>query len=121
MFFDFVNAVINLDFGWFVWLVSANIFWLFAFIALCFFFWDGKTNKTIAGLFLLSVVAWTWIDFELMSGWILFVGGFLSVYYITKVAILTFAENTPSLQNKLIIVSEIRFLALLLIYNLFMR
>ena len=121
MFFDFLNAMLSLDFAWFVWLVQANVFFIFAFTAICFFFWNGETKKTIVGLFLLSVVAWTWVDFEMISGWVLFVGGFLAVYYITKVAVMTFAEDVPSLRNKLVIVSEVQFLVLVIIYNLFMR
>ncbi len=121
MFFFFFYSVLNLDLGWFVWVVSANIIYLFAFLAVCFFFWDRNIKKTIAGTILLSIVAWMWVDFEIISGWVLFVGGFLAIYYVTKFAALTFAEDIPSLQNKLVIVSEIQFIVLLIVYNLFLR
>lgn len=120
MFFDFVNALLNFDIAWLAWLVGANIIFLFAFIALCFFFWEGNTKKIIAGVFLLSIVAWLWVDFEIMSGWSLLVGGFLAIYYVTKFLVLVFVENSPSLKNKLIAVSEIHFLLLLIGYNLFL-
>jgi len=121
MFFDFLNHLINLDLGWFIWLFTANIFWLFAFGVLCFFFWEGHIKKTILAVVLISIVAWTWVDFELMSGWVLFVGGFLSVYYITKLVLLVFVEDMPAFKDKLIIISELQFIVLLVAYNMFMR
>ena len=121
MIFDFFNAIISLDAGWFVWMLQNNLVYLFAFIALCFFFWEKNLKKTIAATILLSIVAWAWVTFEMVSGWVLFVGGFLAVYYITKLAILIFAQDVPQLKNKLIIISEIQFLVLVVAYNLFMR
>ena len=121
MFFDFLDALLSANVGWFTWLLIHNVFWVFAFLALGFFFWEGNMRKVIPAFFLLGIVAWTWVDFELKSGWVLFVGGFLAVYYITKIAVLAFAEDTPSLQKRLIIVSELQFLLLVVIYNLFMR
>ena len=121
MLFEFLHRLVSLDLSWFVWLVTANLVYFFIFLAICFFFWEGKMKKVIAAFFLLCLVAWSWIDFEMISGWVLFVGGFLAIYYITKVAVLAFAENTPALQSKLIIVSEIQFIVALVVYNLFLR
>ncbi len=121
MFFNFLNAVLGFDIAWFVWLIEHNLFYVFAFITLCFFFWGNSMKKAVIVTVLLSIVAWAWVDFELISGWVLFAGGFLSIYYVTKMVIMVFAESMPSLKNKLILVSEIQFFALLIIYNLFLR
>ncbi len=121
MFFQFLEALLSLDLAWFVWIVEHNIIWAFAFFAMCFFFWDGKMKKAGGATLLLIMTAWIWVDMESVSGLILFVGGFLSVYYITKVAVMTFAEDSPILRKHLVLVGEIQFVVVLLAYNIFMR
>ena len=121
MFLEFLNRLLSLDIAWFVWLVTANVFWIFAFFAICFFFWDKDKTKAVAGMMMLSILAWLWVDFEMISGIVLFVGGFLGIYYITKVAVLVFAADMPALRDKLVIVSELQFIVLLIIYNFFIR
>lgn len=120
MFFQFLEALLSLDLGWFVWLVEHNIIWAFAFFALCFFFWEGNLKKAGSAFLLLILVAWIWVDMESISGLTLFVGGFLSVYYITKVAVLVFAQDHPTLKKHLVLVGEIQFVVVLLAYNIFM-
>ena len=63
---------------------------------------------------------WAWVDFEIFSGWIWAVPTFFGIYYITKIAVLAFAEDTPQLKSKLVIISEIQAIALIAIYNLFL-
>lgn len=121
MFFEFLNAAISLDVNWLAGLLFNNFHYLFAFAAICFFFWGPSTKKVAISVFLFCLVAWTWVDFELMSGWILFGGAFLSIYYITKFAILTFAEEVPALRNNMVVISEAQAIGLIIIYNLFLR
>ena len=121
MFFEFAYHVMSLDLAWLASLIMGNLHWLFAFAACCAFFFGDKWKKIAVGTFLLSVVAWTWVDFGAISGWVLFVGGFLSIYYITKIVVLAFAENVPSMNKHLVIISELQFLVLLVAYNFFMR
>lgn len=121
MFFEFLNAAISLDLNWLAGLFFSNFHYLFLFAAICFFFFGPSTKKAVIATALFCPLAWVWVDFELMSGWLLFVGGFLGIYYITKVVVLAFAEDVPALRNHLVIVSEMQFVALFLFYNLFLR
>jgi len=121
MFFEFLNAVITLDFAWIAGLFFSNLHYLFFFAIFCFFFWGPSTKKAVISMALLIPTIWLWVDFSTISGWVILAGGFLSIYYITKIFILTFANDIPALKNNLIIVSEVHGVALIIIYNLFLR
>ncbi|MBN1940712.1 MAG: hypothetical protein JW772_00860 [Candidatus Diapherotrites archaeon] len=119
MLFEFFHSLMSLDINWFVTLIGNNLIWLFMFTALIFFFFNGK--KVVAGVIVFSLVAWAWMDFETYGGIVIFAGGFLAIYYITKLAVLMFAENTPELSSKLIWITEIHGILLIVAYNIFMR
>ena len=121
MFFEFVNAVISLDLTWLASLFFNNLHYLFAFAALCFFFWGPSTRKVAIALALFIPTVWIWVDFQTVSGWAILAGGFLSVYYITKFTVLTFAEDIPFLKNNLVIISELHGIGLIIFYNIFLR
>lgn len=121
MFFEFLNAVITLDLGWLVGLFVNNFHYLFFFAMICFFFFGPSIKKTIIATAMICVVAWMWVDFEIMSGWGLFLASFLGIYYITKIAVNIFAEDIPSLKNHMVLVNEVQFIALFVFFNLFMR
>ena len=120
MFFEFLNAVITLDLNWLVSIFVNNLHYLFLFGMLYFFFFGPSIKKTAVATILLSIVAWLWVDFETMSGWGIFLASFLSIYYITKIVVMIFAEDIPALKNNLVIVSEVHFISLLVVFNLFM-
>jgi len=119
MFFEFLAAVISLDVNWLAGLLFNNLHYLFFFAAAAFFFWGPSTKKTVISMALLISVIWIWVDFDMISGWAVLVGAFLSIYYITKIVVLTFAEDVPFLRNNLVIVTEVHFLGLVVAYNLF--
>ncbi len=121
MFFEFLAAVISLDVNWLAGLLTSNFHYLFFFAAIGFFFWGPSTKKAIISTGLITLVCWIWVDFQTVSGWAILVGGFLSIYYITKLAVLTFADDVPFLKNNLIIVTEIHGIVLIIGYNLFLR
>ena len=121
MFFEFLAAVISLDVNWIAGLLFNNLHYLFFFAALAFFLWGPSTKKAVISTGLIILVCWIWVDFQTVSGWTILVGGFLSLYYITKIAVLTFADDIPFLKKNLIIVTEIHGLALIIGYNLFLR
>lgn len=118
MFFEFLNAVITLDLNWLAWLFFSNFHYLFLFVLICFFFFGPSIKKVVIATALFCPLAWVWVDFEMMSGWFLFVGGFLGIYYITKMVVLMFAEDVPALRKHLVIISELQFVVLFLAYNL---
>jgi hypothetical protein len=119
MLFEFFNHLISLDLAWLASLIASNLHWLFAVTVLIFFFFNGK--KVILGVIVFFLLGWAWGDFETLGGIALFVGGFLGIYYITKVVVLIFAENTPELQSKLIWISEFQSIGAIIIYNVFLR
>jgi len=121
MFFEFLNAVISLDVSWLATVLFSNFHYLFLYAIICYFFFGPGLKKTAVSTLLFIPLAWIWVDFEMMSGMLLFVGGFLGIYYITKFIVLAFAEDVPALKNHLVIVSEVQFVALFLIYNFVLR
>ncbi len=121
MFFEFLAAAISLDLNWIAGLVFNNLHYLFFFAAFAFFFWGPSTKKWAVSIILLIPTIWLWVDFSTLSGWVIMGGAFLSIYYITKIVVLTFANDVPLLKNNLIIVTEVHGLALIIGYNLFLR
>lgn len=115
MFFEFASHLISLDIAWLISLIMSNLHWLFFLYALMYFFMEGK--RVWWGFLVVVFVCWIWSDWEIVSGGFLFVGGFLSLYYITKLAVLSFAENSPGLKKRLLWVSEIQFIVALLAFN----
>ena len=120
MLFEFINAVLTLDFEWLAGLVFSNFHWLFAFAAMMFFFFEGKTKLVIGNFFFFCILAWAFVDFETTSGWLFFVGGFLALNYLVKIASLTFAQADPKLSKHLLIVNFVAFYILWTIYNIFL-
>ena len=118
MLLNFLSHLLAFDIAWIVALILNNLFFLFAFTAIMYYFMEGK--RVLLGFFVITFVMWIWGDMENAAGLVIFATGFLSLYYITKVAVLAAAEHSPALKNKLIIVSEIQAIALVIIFNLFM-
>ena len=121
MFFEFLTALINLDLNWLVMLFFSNLHYLFLFAIICFFYWGPSTKKIVISMAIIIPTMWLWADFDSLSGWAIFIGSFLSIFYITKFAVLTFANDVPFLKENLIIINEIQGLGLLVFYNLFLR
>ena len=117
MFVEALAHLFALDLGWFVSLIIGNLLLLFAFIATMYIFLEGK--KVIAGVIFLTLVLWIIADIQFVTGWLVFVGGFLSIYYITKLALLIFVEDTK-LKKWLIPVSTAHAYLIIIIYNYFM-
>ncbi len=120
MFFEFVNAVLTLDVDWLAWLLFANFHYLFAFAALCFFFFEGKTRAVVISFCIFCCLAWAFYDFTDTSGWLFFVGGFLALNYIMKVSLLTFSAYDPRLSKYLLVINWLSAYVLMAIYNLFL-
>lgn len=120
MFFEFLQAVATLDLNWLAWLLFSNLHYLFLFGVLCFFFWGPSVRKAAIATIILSITAWIWYDFQTFSGWAWALPVFLGIYYITKVGVVAFAEDMPQLKKHLVLVQEIHFVGLFVVFNLFM-
>ncbi len=67
-FLDTINAVLNLDLGWFVWLVEANLLWVFLFALVMVFFQARKKNRVFY-LVMLVLMLYAAVEFIHFIGW----------------------------------------------------
>ncbi len=121
MFFEFLQAVVTLDLNWLVSTVFNNLHWLFAFATVCFFFFGYGVRKLAITVSLLTLLLWAWVDFELLGGWGIFIAEFLILYYISKIALLAFVEEVPSLRKHIVAISALQGILLIVFFNLFLR
>lgn len=120
MLLDFMSHLVSLDLAWIIQLILDNLLWLFLLYATLYVVNDGK--KTILGTILLFFIIWAWMDFERAGEAIVFAGSFLGIYYITKIAFIGFFEKIPGLgPGAVIILSEIHYLTVFILFNVFMR
>jgi len=119
MFFEALTHFLALDFGWFLAAFMDNLMWFFIFFALIYFFWEGKHTLKIFLVFIALV--WAYIDMENITGWSWSVANFLLLYYLTKLAVISIAENNRALKKVLPLVSELQFLLLFALFNLYLR
>ncbi len=116
MLLDVLTHLVSLDIVWIIDLILGNILWLFLFYTAVHIATDGK--KVVLGTIILFILAWALMDFELAASAILFAGGFLGIYYITKIAFLGFFEKMPGIGKNVILMSEIHFLATFILFNI---
>ena len=119
VFFEALQALFELNLGFFVDIAMNNLLWIFIFYALIHYFLEGK--RTLYFFLVFAMVIWTFIDFEILTGIAWQAAGFLLIYYVTKLAVLAWAENSPNLKNKLLWVSEVQFMLLLFVYTFFIK
>ncbi len=122
MVIDFFTHLFSLDLAWFVWLIFANLFFLFTFIALIHYLYPKTKHLTQIVLFVLFCInIWAVVDFSLAVGWIITGSVFLMIHYITRVALVTLVESPKTSTRTLVILMMIQFYAVYIFYNLFMR
>ncbi|MEK6973596.1 MAG: hypothetical protein AABW72_06205 [archaeon] len=118
MLIEFLYHLMALDIAWIFGLIINNLQFLFIFIAIIFVFANGQ--KLIAGTIALILMLWILNDVGNIFQWATFVGGFLSIHYMVKIAVLAFAEDDPKLSSRLIWVNEISSYCVWIYYNFFM-
>lgn len=118
MLIEFLYHLMALDIAWILELIINNLQFLFIFIAIIFVFANGQ--KLIAGTITLILMLWILNDVGNIFQWATFVGGFLSIHYMVKIAVLAFAEDDPKLSSRLIWVNEISSYCVWIYYNFFM-
>ena len=115
MLVEFLVHLFTLDIVWIVNLVLTNLHFLFVFFAISYFFFDGKNH--ILAMLLLILDVWLVADMEKVTGLVVFAGGFLTFLYITKLAIVVFAEDSKTLQKYIIPLSTAQAYGSFIIYN----
>jgi len=114
MILEALFALLSGNFAWFSYIAINNLFWVFAFLALSFFFWEGKK---IAKMFVVIVyLSWVFMTWPVFVGWPLFVGGFLALYYMGEIGTLLFAESDPKLRKHLPLIDQLVFFSLWAFY-----
>ncbi len=68
LFLDTLNAALSLNIGFFVWLFTANIVWLFMFLMVMTFFQNRKTHR-IYHLVVLIIMLYAFTDFMGILRW----------------------------------------------------
>jgi len=116
---DAFNALLQVDFSWFMWLVQANIFWIFAFVALGTLLFPQK--KIMYSFVFIVLSIWAWADFTKAMGWATTDANYLSLNMIATIVVLAFAESTKRLKGHFLIINQIRFIVILAAFNLFIR
>ncbi|MBU2100193.1 hypothetical protein KKG83_06865 [Candidatus Micrarchaeota archaeon] len=113
---EFFTRLFQLDLQWFVELAMHNLLWVFALVAVTFVYNNLKFSWKIFIVIVIMIFS-TVEAFESVNIVIL-VGGFLFVYYIGEVILLTFTETIPSLKGKLPFTLTIYFFIMVALYAL---
>ena len=119
MVWDILVHIAALDIAWLYFTAMGNLLWIFIFLTISFFFFNGKNiarsfvHVTFAALFMGSLLPFI--------GWEEFGGHFLLLYYLLDLAILSAAEANKFLSSRLVWVEEFVFFGLLIGYNVFLR
>ncbi|MFH1544570.1 MAG: hypothetical protein ABIE23_00545 [archaeon] len=116
--FEFLQAIMNFDVGWVINIIMSNILWTFIFFMICWYFFPGW--KSIKFFIIFSVTVWFILDFYNSIDIAILAGGFLFIYYISKMIIFAFAEQVEGLKDKLPLLSEIQFVIMIIAFNFFM-
>lgn len=105
-FIEFFANLFTLNFGWIIGFILSNLFWLFSLVAASYIIFGEK--QFLIGLVIFVPALWLWGSWESVSGVALFGAKTLSLYYISKIAMLTFVENSQFLKDKFVIVSSLQ-------------
>ena len=118
-FFEAMQAIFSLNVVFFIDMIMNNLFWLFAFYVLIYFFFEGK--NTVYWFVLWSFLLWAILDWEDLTGFVFTAGLFLMFYYLSKLAFLKFSESIPQLKDHLVLLSAIQAYSLIVIYTFLLK
>lgn len=117
---EFFYHLLSLDFVWILQLILFNLHYSFAFLALAVILFGKNSFKMIFSVALLIFFEYVaYVEFGAVIGWAFLTGSFLLLFYVSRFLLLVFAEETPSLKNKLVPLMLVQFLVLFILYNLF--
>ena len=121
MIIEALYRAISLDLAWFVSLAMSNLLWVFIFYAAANILDESNTISGSIALFLIFTFdLFTELTFFSITGWVFLGTGFLALLYITRVALSLWVENTPSLRKHLLKILTVHWLAIFVIYNVFL-
>jgi len=117
MLMETIYNAMSLNLGWFVELILGNLFFVFGFLAMMYYFFEGK--KLIKTTIVITLVLYAVTDFEKVTGFVIIVPAFLAIHYIAKLAVLGFAETIPALKRWMMVVNNLELIAAFFIFNIF--
>jgi len=117
MLMNFLSHLVALDIAWFVTLFEANWFFLFAFLLFAHIF---APKRWIAFFCIFTFILWGWMDMITLTGWVIFVAGFMLLNYVMKIVLVGFVENSPLPQNYVIVINEISATILWVWFGIFL-
>ncbi len=117
--FEAINAIFSLDITFFINIFMNNLLWIFVFYAMIYFFFDGK--QTIKYFVVWSFLIWAIITWEELSGMAFSVASFLMIYYLSKLTLIKFIEDSPVFKKYIVLISTIQAYAMIIFFNYFMR
>src|SRR3989344_1613888 len=121
MLIEALYQALNLNIGWFIELALDNLLWVFIFFATANILDDSKTLVGSIMLFLFFVFDFfAELGFSQASGWVFLGAGFLAIVYLSRIAISIWVEYTPSLKRHMLKILAAHWLAVYIIYNLFL-
>jgi len=119
MFLEILTHLAALDFAWVLAWPLRNPMMTFMLITVFYMFLEGQ--KIVSGSFVIFVALFAFLDFEKAIGIPFFVGKFVMIYYVTKLAVLVIAENNEVLKKYLKFINELQFFGSFVISLLFFR
>ena len=113
---DFFVKLVSLGLQWFVELIMNNLLWVFAMTAVTIVYNKMKFSWTI--FIVIIIMIFSTVEALESIGIVILIGGFLFVYYIGEVTLLTFTSNIPSMKDKIPFILTIYFFLMIILYNL---
>lgn len=115
--FEFLGHLLNFDLVWLFSFVYANLLFVFMMSVLIFLFWEGKHFFEV--FFVFVILIWAWDAFGITSGIMIWGSAFLYLNYMSKVSVIKFAEETPSMKRIMIPIQSTVFYAMIVLFALF--
>lgn len=116
---EFFARLFSLNLQWIVDFILNNILWVFAFAACGYFFYPNK--KLFYGFLFITFMNWSILDFTKAVGWVVLDPGYFSITIMAMFAVLFFAEADENLRKNLVFINSLRFIIVLIVFNLFLR
>ncbi len=118
VFFESVNALLNLNPQYIIDIIMGNLVWVAMFYAIICLLYDDK--RTVYYFLLLGIYLWAFLDFVGITGlgWAL-IGG--ALWIVLRIIIFEAAESTPLLKKYLFQVWTIVSFGLLIYVAFFSR
>ncbi|MFA4907426.1 MAG: hypothetical protein WC602_04085 [archaeon] len=115
----FLEHLLSFDLGWILGLLLNNWLWAFIFLAVSYFLFGQK--KFIAGFFVLTILLWSFLDFNKITGLGLLDPQFIMLTILAMIIVGLFVENTPGLSRHFVFISSARWVFVVIMYNVFLR